>query len=94
MKLPVEISDVALVEIQSILDQKKVPEGYCLRIGSRGSGCSGVSHYLGFDLKNDDDMVFDHKELVVLIKKKDFMHLIGVKLNFVEEKEQRGFVFE
>ncbi|HTF81246.1 MAG TPA: iron-sulfur cluster biosynthesis family protein [Cytophagales bacterium] len=94
MNLPVEISDKALEEIRCIIDQKKIPEGYCLRIGSRGNGCSGVSHYLGFDAPQLDDLSFEYGTVKILVKKKDFMHLIGVKLSFVEAPDRRGFVFE
>jgi iron-sulfur cluster assembly protein len=94
MKLPVEISSKALEEIVSIISNKNIPHGYYLRIGTKGGGCSGVTHYLGFDEKFPDDLIFEYENIVVLIKKKDFMHLIGVKLTFVDDMEVRGFVFE
>lgn len=94
MKLPLEITPLALTEIKSIIDAKKIPDGYFLRIGSKGSGCSGVTHYLGFDQKQTDDMVYEHENVTILIKKKDFMHLIGIKLSFINESTQRGFTFE
>lgn len=94
MDLPIQISEKAFSEISSIIAQKKIPDGYFLRVGSRGAGCSGVSHYLGFDAVADDDLFFKYQGLGVLIKKKDVMHLIGVKLSFVEEVDHRGFVFE
>jgi iron-sulfur cluster assembly protein len=94
MKLPVEVTDKALEEILSIINSKNIPQGYHLRIGTKGGGCSGVTHYLGFDEKSADDLIFEHESIVILIKKKDFMHLIGMKLTFVDGIDARGFVFE
>ena len=43
---PIVITDLAKQEIQSIIERKKVPEGYYLRIGVKGSGCAGVGERL------------------------------------------------
>lgn len=93
MTLPIEISEKAYQEILSIFKNKNIPQNYALRVGVRGSGCSGVSQYLGFDQKNEKDQVFLHGEIEILIEKKDFMHLIGMKIDYVSNEETNGFVF-
>ena len=50
MELPVEISKQALQEVKNILKNKGIPEGYGLRIATKGMGCS-VGFKLGFDKK-------------------------------------------
>ena len=94
MKIPIEITSQAFDEIVDIYTHKNIPSNYCLRIGSKGSGCSGVTHYLGFDEQYPDDLLFNYESINVVIKKKDFMHLIGVKLDFINSEEKKGFVFE
>ncbi|MFQ3574898.1 MAG: iron-sulfur cluster assembly accessory protein [Cytophagales bacterium] len=93
MNLPIEITDRAYLEILNIFKNKNIPQNYSLRVGVRGSGCSGVSQYLGFDQKNERDEVYSLGEIEVLIEKKDFMHLIGMKIDFVSNEEASGFVF-
>ena len=52
MMPPVTISKKAITEIKHIIQAKKVPEGYGLRIGVKGGGC-GATLILGFDQKLD-----------------------------------------
>jgi iron-sulfur cluster assembly protein len=91
---PVTLSDEALFEIRQIFENKKVPEGYGLRLTVQGGGCAGVTHKLGFDTKTELDLVYKDYGFEVIIAKKDLMHLIGKQVNFVETKDSRGFVFE
>lgn len=91
--IPVEITDKAHEEIVNIKSTKGIPEDYYLRIGVRGGGCAGVDYYVGFDQEKETDKLFDLGAVKVLIDKKDFMHLIGVSLDFVEYEDQRGFEF-
>ena len=92
--LPVTITEKAMLEISNIIQTKGIPSDYGLRIGVRGGGCSGVSHYLGFDQQNPKDDHFVYQHVNIYIEKKDMMHLIGVTVDFVDTEESRGFVFE
>ena len=92
--IPVEISEEALVEIKNIQDSKGIPQDYYLRIGVKGSGCAGVDYFVGFDQEKETDKMYEFNGVNILIEKKDFMHLFGVKLTFVENNEERGFSFE
>tara|TARA_B100000809_G_scaffold243504_1_gene268566 strand:+ start:221 stop:508 length:288 start_codon:yes stop_codon:yes gene_type:complete len=91
--IPVEITPQAHQEIIAIKNTKGIPEDYYLRIGVRGGGCSGVDYFVGFDQEKETDKVYDLGDVKVLIEKKDFMHLIGVSLDFVEYENERGFEF-
>ncbi len=48
-KAPVLLSPRAVEEVRKIMASKDIPEGYGLRVGVRGGGCSGMSYILGFD---------------------------------------------
>ena len=92
--LPVTFSEQAQEEIKNIFTQKKVPSEYGLRLTVNGGGCAGVDFKIGFDKKNDEDVIYQDYGFDVFISKKDFMHLIGKHVSFAETSEQRGFVFE
>lgn len=89
----INISPEAAGEIKNIMENKNIPEDYGLRIGVRGAGCAGVRQYLGFDKKKDKDDQFDISGINVFIDKKDAMYLIGLKLDFQNDTDARGFVF-
>ncbi len=89
----INISSEALGEIKNIMKNKNIPEGYGLRIGVNGAGCAGVRQYLGFDKMKDKDDKFDIDGIDVYINKKDAMYLIGLKLDFQNDADSKGFVF-
>jgi iron-sulfur cluster assembly protein len=91
-QLPVIITEKALKEIKDIFYNKNIPAHYGLRLGVKGSGCTGIGFLLGFDIQQEQDKVYDVEGIKVLITKKDVMHLLGKKVDFVDE-EARGFVF-
>ncbi|MEQ8628432.1 iron-sulfur cluster biosynthesis family protein [Ekhidna sp.] len=92
MKPPVEITDRALEEVKNILKNKGIPEGYGLRIATKGMGC-GVGFKLGFDKKKDTDDEYNVDGVQVLIRKSEMMFLVGKKIEFYDESDGRGFVF-
>jgi len=91
---PVTITDKALEEIRDIQLNKKIPEGYRLRVGIKGGvGCAGVNYVIGFDEKTVHDNEFDMRGGKVLIDKRHTMFLMGVTLDFYEGADARGFRF-
>ncbi len=91
--LPVIITDKALAEITHIIKTKNIPPDYGLRIGINGGGCSGVSYMLGFDKIRPNDDVFVETGFPVYMDKKHMMFLIGLIVDFEENADERGFVF-
>ena len=92
MEPPIEISDRALEEVKNILKNKGIPEGYGLRIATKGMGC-GVGFKLGFDKKKDADDEYNLDGVQILIQKREMMFLVGKKIEFYDETDGRGFVF-
>lgn len=91
---PITIEDKAATEILDIFKNKNIPDNYKLRVIAEGTGCSGVNYRLGFDEKADDDLEYEISEVPVIMKKKDFMHIIGIKIGFIDTVDTRGFVFK
>lgn len=95
MDNPIEITPRAVEEIKNILTKKGIPPDYSLRIGVKGgSGCGGASFFLGFDKPKEGDECYTVEGINILIEKRQLLYVIGVKLDFEERKDERGFVFE
>lgn len=93
--IPVHITPKALAKIKLIMDEKAVPEGYGLRVGTTNSvSCGTTSFMLGFDTKKSGDDSFNFEGIEVLINKKEMLYLINLTLDYEEGKEISGFKFE
>lgn len=92
MKPPVEITERALEEVKNILQNKGIPEGYGLRLATKGMGC-GVGFKLGFDKKKETDDEYFQDGVQILIQKREMMFLMGKKIEFYDESDGRGFIF-
>lgn len=92
--LPVLLTDRAKEEVLHIFHHKNIPEGYGLRIGVKGGGCAGFTYIIGFDKPKQNDEVFETGSFAVLIEKKHFMHLLGLKVDFLDSDKERGFLFQ
>ncbi|OTQ63052.1 iron-sulfur cluster assembly protein IscA [Gilliamella apis] len=69
-------------------------KGVGLRLGVKTSGCSGMAYVIEFaDIINDDDSVFEDKDVKVIIDKKSLVYLDGTELDFVKEGLNEGFKF-
>jgi len=91
--LPCTFTESALREIKEIIFNKKVPEGYGLRVGIKGGGCGGVSYMLGFDQENGTDVAYEVEGVPVFIDKKHVMFLSGLQIDFEDGVNMRGFIF-
>jgi iron-sulfur cluster assembly protein len=90
---PISLTSRALVEVRNIIEEKKVPTEYGLRIGVQGGGCSGMSYLLGFDKAKDNDEVYDLDGLRLIMDKKHAMYVLGMEVDFQDGLNARGFVF-
>lgn len=91
--LPCTFTDRAVQEIEETIKTKNIPEGYGLRVGIRGGGCSGLSYLIGFDTQKETDDVFELAGTKVLVEKKHSMYLTNVTIDFEDGINARGFVF-
>lgn len=93
MLIPIEITDKAREEIQNIMATKNIPSEYMLRVGVKGGGCGGMAYNLGFDIPKENDQQFEIDGIPVLMEKRHVMFLMGMKVDFYEGAEARGFTF-
>ena len=91
---PIEMTDRAATEIRRIMAAKEIPDGYALRVGVRGGGCSGMSYILGFDRQREQDLEFEVDGFVVLMDKRHGLYLMGITLDYLDGLDARGFTFD
>jgi iron-sulfur cluster assembly protein len=90
---PVKITAKAVSEIRNILDRKKIPSSYGLRVGVKDGGQETASHILGFDIKNENDNEYTVEGIPVYIRKSDILHLAGMTIDYFESPQVTGFTF-
>lgn len=68
--------------------------GYFIRVGVEGGGCSGLMYQLSFDNQlADDDKVFEHNEVKVVVNKRSYLYLVGTTLDYSGGLNGKGFIF-
>lgn len=90
---PIKITPIALKKIHAIMEKKKVPGDYALRIGIQGAGCLGNTLTLGFDSTKENDFQSSVKDLRILIYNKDLMYVAGHELDYIQDDDKQGFIF-
>jgi iron-sulfur cluster assembly protein len=69
-------------------------EGYFIRVGVKGGGCSGLMYELKFDnTLTVSDKSFMDNGIKVVVDKKSFLYLVGTTLDFSGGLNGKGFVF-
>lgn len=91
---PIQLSTRATDEIQKIMQTKQIPDGFALRIGVRGGGCSGMSYVLGFDKKREYDIEYQIEGISAYIDKRHGLYLMGTVVDYHDGLNARGFTFE
>ena len=92
--VPVSLSTRAAEEIKKIMNTKDIPEGFGLRVGVRGGGCSGMSYILGFDKMREQDLDFQINGIPLYIDKRHGLYLFGTQIDYHDGLNARGFTFE
>ncbi|OTQ48088.1 MULTISPECIES: iron-sulfur cluster assembly protein IscA [Orbaceae] len=90
--MAITLTDSAADRVQAFLANRG--KGVGLRLGVKTSGCSGMAYVLEFaDIINDDDSVFEDKDVKVIVDKKSLVYIDGTELDFVKEGLNEGFKF-
>ena len=88
------ISDEALETAMKMRDRKGEEYSECgLRVKVEGGGCSGFQYNLSYDIRDDNDVVFDVRDIFKLIvDKRSFLYVAGSQINYEDGLMGNGFV--
>ncbi len=91
---PVVLTEKAVSQVKKIINEKKIPPFYGLRVGVEGGGCSGTSkNILGFDTQKETDTTYLQDGIPIYIDKGQVMFLAGITIDYLEGEEEQGFTF-
>lgn len=92
MKLPVKFTSKAVSELLKLKRiHRNVPH---VRLGIKGgAGCGAIAFTIGLDKASEKDNVYSENNLSFVIEKGHVMHLLGQEVDFVDEEQNTGFVF-
>lgn len=92
--IPVSLTERAAKQIRKIRDSEDLQEGLYLRVAVEGGGCSGLSYKLGFDIRTDEDELFNSQDLDIIVDPKHLMYLDGIVIDYPDGLDARGFTFD
>jgi iron-sulfur cluster assembly protein len=91
---PVTISQRAAEEIKLIMQSDEIPNDHQLRIGVKEGGCGSGGFTIGFDIKRESDLEYANHGVQIYVDKKHVMYLMGMEVNYRENNDKWGFVFD
>jgi iron-sulfur cluster assembly accessory protein len=87
----ITLTDKATEKINELLSSQEDASDQALRVAVRGGGCSGFQYSLAFDKRRDDDHVFQHNGVSVVVDKVSMQFVFGSEVDFVDGLQGAGF---
>ncbi len=87
----ISLTDRAAEKIKELLGEQQNAAEQALRVSVRGGGCSGFQYALAFDQRRDDDHVFQHNGVSVVVDKVSMQFVFGSEVDYVESLQGAGF---
>lgn len=89
----INISETAAEQIQRLIATKNL-QGYGLRMGVKGGGCSGLTYDINFENETKPgDKIAEVNGVKVFIDFKSYLYLRGTILEFSTDPLKGGFSF-
>jgi iron-sulfur cluster assembly accessory protein len=87
----VTLSDAAVQKIRELTVSNDNADEQALRVSVRGGGCSGFQYSLALDQVKDDDHVFEHEGIAVVVDKVSMQFVFGSEVDYVDGLQGAGF---
>jgi iron-sulfur cluster assembly protein len=88
----INLTDKAADKIKDLLAANENATEQALRVAVRGGGCSGFQYSLALDQAKDDDHVFSHQGVDVVVDKVSMQFVFGSEVDYVDGLQGAGFV--
>ena len=85
------LTDSAVQKIRELTVGNDSADEQALRVAVRGGGCSGFQYSLALDKAKEDDHVFDHEGIAVLVDKVSMQFVFGSEVDYVDGLQGAGF---
>lgn len=87
----VKLTDTAATKIKELVSTNEEAAEQALRVAVRGGGCSGFQYALALDAPKDDDHVFEHSGVSVVVDKVSMQFVFGSEVDYVDGLQGAGF---
>lgn len=87
----VTLTYIAAEKVRGFLAQQESEGEIGLRVGVRGGGCSGFQYALALDERHDDDHVFRHQGISLIVDPASLRYVEGSQVDFTESLMGSGF---
>jgi iron-sulfur cluster assembly protein len=87
----VTLTDAAAAKIRELTVTDEGADEQALRVAVRGGGCSGFQYALALDKPKDDDHVFQHEGISVVVDKVSMQFVFGSQVDYVDGLQGAGF---
>ena len=87
----VTLTDIAAQKVSEFLATQEGADSAGLRVGVRGGGCSGFQYALALDERREDDHVFDHGGISILVDPASLTYVDGSEVDYAESMMGAGF---
>jgi iron-sulfur cluster assembly protein len=87
----VTLTDIAADKVRGFLAQQENDGEIGLRVGVRGGGCSGFQYALALDERREEDHVFEHDGIRLIVDPASLRYVEGSQVDFTESLMGSGF---
>ena len=85
-----QLTDAAAGKLKELLASQEDAD-QVLRVAVNGGGCSGFQYSLALDKAKEDDHVFEHNGVSVVVDKVSMQFVFGSEVDYVEGLQGAGF---
>lgn len=91
--MPITVTETAIEQVKKTLASQG-KDGWGVRVGVKGGGCSGLSYIMDLCEKpNDDDKIIDYDGFQLFCDKKSYFYLNSLTLDYSTDLMGGGFKF-